>query len=124
MIVDSHLLIDIDCIGQSIEIDSNNFFRCYRYRFYRFNDTIDFMIFHCPRGSKPNNVLKNEPLPKNLRTASDWLYHVLVMLFLFSFIIYFVMHIYRMILMMLCNMIFEEERILLTNCTLNSILTT
>ena len=38
------VLSDIDCIGQSIEIDGNNFFRRRRYRFcrlkryYRFHD--------------------------------------------------------------------------------------
>ena len=35
IIVDNHFLSDIDCIDQSIEIDSNNFFRRRRYRFYR-----------------------------------------------------------------------------------------
>ena len=33
IIVDNHFLINIDCVGQSIEIDGNNFFHRERYRF-------------------------------------------------------------------------------------------
>ena len=41
--------------------------------------TIDFDFdFHCLRGSKSNNALETGPRLKNVRTVSDWLYHVFI----------------------------------------------
>ena len=37
IIVNNHFLIDFERISRSIEIDSNNFFLCQCYRFYRFH---------------------------------------------------------------------------------------
>lgn len=98
-----------------------------------FNDIIDFMILHCLQGSKPNNAFKTEPCLKNLRTANDWFHMFWSCYFSFhgcyyyvvaELIIYCLLHIYRMTLMMVCNMIFEEARILLTNCILTCVHTT
>ena len=44
------------------------------------NDIVDFMIFHCLRGSKSNNALETGPRLKN-----DWLYHIFLFAFPFTF---------------------------------------
>ena len=69
IIVVNHFLIDIDCVGQSIEIDGNNFFIVSA---IDFNDIIAIMIFHYLRGSTPNQCIENWASFENLRTASDW----------------------------------------------------
>ena len=44
------------------------------------NDIVDFMIFHCLRGSKSNNALETGP-----RLKIDWLYHIFLFAFPFTF---------------------------------------
>ena len=56
IIVVNHFLIDINCVGQSIEIDGNNFFIMSA---IDFNDIIAIMIFHYLRGSTPNQCIEN-----------------------------------------------------------------
>ena len=48
--------------------------------FIYFNDIVDFMIFHCRRGSKSNNALETGPRLKN-----DWLYYMFLFAFPFTF---------------------------------------
>ena len=48
--------------------------------FIYFDDIVDFMIFHCLRGSKSNNALETGPRLKN-----DWLYYIFLFAFPFTF---------------------------------------
>ena len=73
IIIYNHILIDIDCIGQS-----KDYFVVSAIDFIYFNDIIDFMIVHCLRSRTP------PPPKKNLRTASDWCYPMFLSLLIYN----------------------------------------
>ena len=53
--------------------------------------TIDFDFdFHSLRGSKSNNALETGHRLKNVRTVSDWLHHMFLFAFPFTFELYLV----------------------------------
>ena len=63
----------------SLHFESNKYKSVSTIDFIYFNDIVDFMIFHCLRGSK-SNALETGPRLKN-----DWLYHIFLFSFPFTF---------------------------------------
>ena len=91
-----------------------------------FNDIIAIMIFHYLRGSKPNQCTENWALFE--KTCEQLAIGVLVTILLFPFscgVAYLLCFAYLQddFHDALRSEIFEEARVLLTNWTLNSILT-